>query len=249
MFMFATNEEILSSVLDQKNDVYREQIFKISQNLNANEKEKLLKTHNILITLNNLSDHCEDEDLISFWENMSDDEQIEFLSNFIDYQYFYIFDRIEETYSLKKIDTIKQKAADHETKKIIKVLIEKNEKNLIFKIIDVIKERFFDKDEFFEKLDNILVNTELLYYDMPKNRFENLKKDNLPSKNKFISRAVDETEVIEELQFYLYCTFFRHVKKNKFEDLEDHLPENLKIYSARGHGEINKQLNRLWKSL
>lgn len=249
MLVFASNEEILSYILDKKNDVYRNQILEISQNLCDGEKERLLKTHNTIMTLNALSDHCEDEDLIDFWENMSDKEQIEFLSNFIDHQYFYIYDRIEESYSVKKIDAIKQKAADRETKKIIKLLIEKKDEKLIFEILNLIKERFFDKDEFFEKLDSILANTELLYYNMPRNRFENLKKDNLPPKEEIISKATDKIEIIEELQFFLYCTFFRYAKKVNFEDLETHLPKKIKIYSVSGHGEINKKLNKLWDSI
>lgn len=209
----------------------------------------MLKLHETITLLKNLNDLCDNESAYLCWNSMSDKDQIEFLINFVANHYFYLFNRSDESFSINKIDTIKSKVANFETKKMIKLLIKYDINNFIFELLDLINDRFLFEDEIFERMGYILADSELLYYDMPRNRFEDLKKDSLPSKEKIISKATDINQMIEELQFYIYCTYFRFAKKVNFEELEENLPQNLKIYSPRGYGELGRKLNKLWKSI
>lgn len=238
--------------------------MKFIKALNDPYKDKLLdseiETHETITTLRNLRDLCDDEAAYYHWNNMSDKEQIKFLVDFVSNHYFYLFNRSDESFNIHRIDTIKSKVANFETKKIIQLLYKYNQiedkkiekinlKNFVFDLLDIINDRFLFEDEVFEKMSDMLAGTELLYYDMPRNKFENLKKSNLQSKEKIISKSTDVNEIIEELQYYIYCTYYHFIKKVIFEQLVENLPKKLKIYSRKGYGEINKQLNPFWKMI
>lgn len=225
--------------IEQLEDPYRDGF--------VNCPKEMVETHKTITTLKNLRDVVYDEAALKFWNDMSDGEQIKFLVDFVSNHYFYLFNRADESFKIHRIDTIKSKVANFETKKVIGLLTRYDQNDFLFELLDLIYERFLFDDEVFKKMENILADSELLYYDMPRNRFEDLKKDGLQSKKDIISKATNMNEIIEELQFYIYCTYFRFVKKVNFEDLEKYLPEKLKIYSPLGHGELNKKLNKLWK--
>lgn len=256
------------------NDLYEVQIQEIAKNLRDNEREKLLKTHNTIMTLKNLSDHCGNEDLIDFWEKMGNKEQIEFLSNFIDHQYLYIYDRIEESYSIEELDAFKQKAADLETREIIKLIISshtkdlntylaeaarkrkkknpntKRQKDFILDLVDkIIKERFLYENELSERKKYLERGIQVMHVNQEV-RTNKIKKA-LPSTEDFISKSLNASVeiTIETLQFYLYCTFYYFVEEEIFDKLRDHLPEVLDTYSRKDRGGMSEKLKSAWKSL
>lgn len=226
------------------------------------KKEKDIKLHKTIKILKDLFDCYDEESAMHYWNIMGNKNQIEFLINLVSNHYFYLFNRADESHSIYEIDALKSKIINIEAKKIINLLCQykqkksrniqndklKNLDNFVVDLMEIITARFIFDDDINEKISNILEDTELIYYAMSIDKYKIIKED-LNSENLVISKASGINEIIEEISYYLYSTYYYNIQKIPFEKLHEYIPRDLLIYGSKDHNYNREKLNDLWGNL
>lgn len=226
------------------------------------KEEKDKKLHKTIKVMKDLFDCYDEESANYYWSIMSNKNQIEFLVNFVSNHYFYLFNRADESHSIYKINALKSRLTNIEAKKIINLLCQykqknsrniqndkpKNLDNFVVDLMEIISERFIFDDDINEKISNILEGTELLYYAMSIDKYKIIKED-FNSENLVISKASRINEIIEEISYYIYSTYYHNIQKIPFERLHEYIPKDLLIYGPKDHNHNREKLNDLWGRL
>lgn len=218
---------------------------------NTNEQEFHKRIH----FLRELPDYTKEESLKHYWKILGETNQINFLINLVSYHYFYHYDTTEELFSVEKIDVTQCNFPHKEAQKIVSLLCKYTRQrrlmkegvefeNFIFELIEIILDRFVMDKEIYIK-SKLPKNGVILYSNMSQKEYSailnNLKEDN----EIIIGRYSDSNKIIEEFKFYIYCTYYYHIKKTPFKDLPYAVPNN----GIVNDDENRKKLNRVWKSI